>query len=149
MIEALYIAISPRSPAIVLDAISNNVANLNTAGFKATVEFTALMTPQLQPGANAGQLSPGGGGASSLILNGVAVGGHSIVYSQGVLKISSNRLDIAILGDGFLEVEVGDGKVALSRGGRLSVDSDGYVAINGGHRLASSRHSAGRAGYCH
>ena len=53
MIEALYIAESGlAAQQSRLDAISNNVANLNTAGFKkATVEFSALMTPELQPGA--------------------------------------------------------------------------------------------------
>lgn len=139
MIEALYIAESGlAAQQSRLDAISNNVANLNTAGFKkATVEFSALMTPELQPGAGAGQLNVEGDGASSLILNGVAIGRHSIVHSQGVLKASANRLDLAILGDGFLEVEVGNSQTALSRGGRLSVDADGYIALAGGQRLAS------------
>lgn len=139
MIEALYIAESGlAAQQSRLDAISNNVANLNTAGFKkATVEFSALMTPELQPGSSAGQLNVSGNGSSGLILNGVAVGGHSIEYSQGVLKTSTNRLDVAILGDGFFEVEVGENQTALSRGGRLTLDADGYLSLASGHRLAS------------
>ena len=130
MIEALYIAESGlAAQQSRLDAISNNVANLNTAGFKkASVEFSALMMPQQVEGGSA---------ADGLIMNGVAVGRHTIEHSQGVLKPSSNPLDLAILGDGFLEVELVDNRTALSRGGRLTVDEDGYLALAGGHRLAS------------
>ena len=139
MIEALYIAESGlAAQQSRLDAISNNIANLNTSGFKkATVEFSALMMPDGQSAAGVLAQDGNGAGVDGLILNGVAVGRHSIEHSQGVLKVSTNRLDVAILGDGFFEVEAGDNKMALSRGGRLSVDDEGYLAVASGHRLAS------------
>ena len=94
-----------------LDVISNNVANLNTPGFKASeLEFRDLFY----------RYSQGGGqqdGARSQIGSGLDTGGTRTRFREGELRESGNPLDVAIDGNGFLVLQPADGERLYGRGG--------------------------------
>jgi flagellar basal-body rod protein FlgG len=66
---------------------------------------------------------------------GVNVGGLSKLFLQGELRQTDNPLDIAIPGQGFLEVAMPDGTTAFSRGGSLRVNSEGFLSTAEGNLL--------------
>lgn len=108
-----------------LDVIANNIANINTPTFKRSqVRFSELVSPtgavdELQPLTIAG-------------LSGVAISGSPKVFAQGDLRETGNPLDIAVSGDGLLELLGPGGKSLLWRGGALKVNADGYLAAGNG-----------------
>ena len=136
MLDALYVAASGMHAELTqLDVISNNLANLNTAAFKrSTVSFDDLVYRDAVSSSSAlnrvyGQMQVGMGSGVSAI---------SRDFSSGDLIPTSNPLDVAIQGPGFLEVVLGNGEYAFTRNGSLRVDTDGYLETAGGQRLASN-----------
>jgi flagellar basal-body rod protein FlgG len=121
-----------------VETIANNIANANTVGFKkARVGFTDLMVREgmrvAQPGAEelrAGALAPAG-----MTSAGVGIASVAKVFEQGDLKKTDAPLDIAIQGDGFLEVSMADGFSAYTRGGSLKVNKDGLLVMPSGNPL--------------
>jgi len=117
-----------------LDNTANNLANLNTTGFKRNeVAFQDLLYLNLlQPGTEQFQGVPLPTGLQ--VGSGVRVANNSKVFSEGTLNNTANPLDLAIQGDGFFQVTVTDGTTRYTRDGsfRLNannqlVSSDGYV----------------------
>ena len=110
-----------------LNNISNNLANANTTGFKRSkIEFQDLLYQKPRTaGADAG------GGV--VVPTGVEIGNGSRVvstakvFTQGELKQTSEKYDIAIQGEGFLQVQRPDGTFGYSRDGSLKVDGQGRV----------------------
>lgn len=138
--DSLYIAQSGLvAQQTRLDAISNNVANLNTDSYKkVTVNFEALMQSDGSPAESAlAEITNFAIANPSMEMNGVTAAGTTPDFTQGVLAVSDNPLDIALSGDGFLEVESFNGERALTRGGRMMVDRDGFLGIGDNWRLAS------------
>jgi flagellar basal-body rod protein FlgG len=138
MNDALYIAATGmHTQQKSVDTIANNLANVNTPGFKkGRVTFEDLVYRELNrlPGAD-GQAAPAGwhGG-------GVGVFSLSQVFAPGELKKTDSAMDVAIQGDGFIEVTTADGSPAYSRGGTLLVDKDGFLATGDGHALKPAIH---------
>lgn len=121
-----------------VDTIANNLANVNTPGFKkGRVSFEDLVYRDL-----AGAAAAIDGGASQRLWQGSGVGMASIFKSfiAGELKKTDQAMDLAIQGDGFLEVIALDGASAYTRGGALTVDKDGFLATANGHALKPSIH---------
>jgi flagellar hook protein FlgE len=127
MLGAIYIGLSGMSAySKGLQIISNNVANLNTPGFKsASVEFANLYD------------GSGGGGLSYLGSNfapqggqGVRVGDSLTDFKQGDLRQTNNDLDLALQGGGFL-VLLNGSQTLYARTGQFAVDKDGYIAEQG------------------
>lgn len=132
MLGAIYIGLSGMNAySNGLQTISNNVANLNTAGFKSTsVTFTDLFS---HGGEGLGYAGNAGGGT---IGGGVRIGTPLVDFSQGDLRQSDNDLDLAIQGSGFL-VLLDEGQSYYARTGQFSVDKDGYISEQGsGYQLA-------------
>lgn len=130
MVDALYIAASGlQGEQAQIDTISNNLANMQTPGFKSSrVSFAdvATITPaQVQQGI---QSDRAGAGLETL--------GTRPEFTEGTLKQTSNPLDLAVDGPGFLEVETTAGDRVFTRAGQLHVDQDGYLATVNGNRLA-------------
>jgi len=130
MIDALHIAASGlKSQQTQIDTVSNNVANMQTPGYKqlrSSFADAAVISPaQVQAG-----LSPEHNGAGAEILS------TSSLFSQGTLQQTNNTWDIAIQGEGFLEVVDSAGNHLYTRDGQLHVDSQGYLATTDGSRLA-------------
>lgn len=133
MLRALYSAASGmQSQQMNLDVISNNLANVNTTGFKKSkIEFQDLLY-QSTRSAGAEQ------GNGTLLPTGLQVGhgskpvSTSRVFTNGELTQTGERLDLAIQGDGFFEVQLADGSKAYTRDGAFKTTSDGRVTTSDG-----------------
>lgn len=136
MINALYIANTGlRSQQTHLDIISNNVVNLNTAGFKKVqVSFADLTYQSAEP---AGTKTASAQNAQS-IGSGTQITSMRTDFSSGSMRQSNSPLDIAIQGNGFLEVVSETGELMYTRAGRLIVDNEGFLATQTGERLSSN-----------
>jgi flagellar hook protein FlgE len=117
-------ALSAHSTAV--DVVGNNLANLNTPGFKANVvSFHDLVTQSL--GAGLGETQVGFGVGRPITLR---------VFSQGAIKTSSGELDAAIQGDGFLVIRDKNTQGLLyTRGGNLQVDKSGNLLTATGQKV--------------
>ncbi|HKL74705.1 MAG TPA: flagellar basal-body rod protein FlgG [Halanaerobiales bacterium] len=136
MIGALWTAATGMdSQQTNINVISNNLANVNTTGFKKSrVNFQDLMYQQIrQPG------SPNAQG--SQIPVGIEVGHGSRVsatqklFTEGSVQATDNPLDIVIEGDGFLQVQKPDGTIAYTRDGSLKLDGQGRIVTSDGYLL--------------
>ena len=129
MIDALYIsATGLRSQQEQIDVISNNVANMQTPGFKRSrVSFAEIAGVSGETQA-LGQNQFDGGGTR--VLSTLAV------FSEGELRPTQVRTDIAIDGNGFFELEADDGSRVYSRAGQFRIDDAGYLVSVNGMRLA-------------
>lgn len=120
-----------------VDAIANNLANVNTNGFKkARVSFTDLVARQTDLAA--GDAAGGGavdGSAEILRGAGVAVGRVGRSFDAGEARKTDSAYDVTIAGDGFIEVSLPDGGKAYTRGGTLRVTADGQLATASGQVL--------------
>ena len=110
-----------------LQAIANNLANVNTVGFKRDrVMFQDLFYQvDQQPGAQRDNntASPSG----TQLGNGTKVLGTQKVFTTGSLQTTSQALDVAIVGQGFLQVALPNGNTAYTRAGQLQLDSEGRL----------------------
>jgi flagellar basal-body rod protein FlgG len=136
MNDALYIAATGmHTQQRSVDTIANNLANVNTPGFKkGRVAFEDMVYRGLS-GASPAQLA-------APVSRGLGVGmlGITKVFSAGELKKTDQPLDVAIDGEGFFEVTGTDGMPAYSRGGSLMVDKDGMLATAEGQVLKPGIH---------
>lgn len=132
MIDALHIAATGlRSGQQQLDTISNNVANLQTPGFKASrVNFADIATPLPALG---GTLTTG---IAEQRPGGVRITSISTSFEPGEMRQTGNPLDVAIDGAGFYEFEATDGSLVYSRSGQFRVDEDGFLRNFQGLRLS-------------
>lgn len=115
-----------------VDNIANNLANANTTGYKrSTIVFQDLLYQTVQA---AGE-NEGGGNTQPATLqmgNGAAPIATVRNFTQGGLVETGNALDIAINGDGFLQVLRADGSVAYTRDGTLTISADGNLITQTG-----------------
>lgn len=114
-----------------VDTISNNLANVNTVGYKKeTVEFRSLLYQKLQTETtdNNGDPKPVIGQVGS----GVRTGAITSRFKQGNLNATENPTDLAIEGEGFFSVQMPGGETAYTRNGSLvfAVASDGLALTN-------------------
>ena len=133
MLRALYSAAAGmESQQMNLDVISNNLANVNTTGFKKSkTEFEDLLYQTTRaPGAEQG--------AGNQLPTGIQIGhgsrlvATSRVFTNGELTQTGEKLDVAINGDGFFEVQMPDGTKAYTRAGSLKTASDGRITTSDG-----------------
>src|SRR5262245_33509273 len=117
MLGAMYTALSGMNAySQGLDIISNNVANLNTPGFRVTDALFREIVHRHLASSGGGGTSPGGAG--------VEVGSSSITFKSGDLRDSGNSLDVAIDGNGFFVLDA-DGQRLYTRAGQFEFDADG------------------------
>lgn len=126
------------SQQLNIDVISNNLANVSTTGFKKSrADFQDLLYQTLKvPGSqsSADTQSPTG----ILVGLGVKPAAVSKVFSQGDLIQTLNELDVAIEGEGFLQVEMPDGNTGYTRSGALKRDSTGRITTSDGYPILPS-----------
>jgi len=145
MSNALYIgATGMQAQQMNVDTIANNLANANTAGYKKSrIGFTEMMVQDLSRISALNPLiSLSGSDAESNAIAaltrtgaGVRVSSSGKVFDTGEFKKTDSALDIAIQGEGFLEVMLPDGTSAYSRGGTLKVTKDNQLALASGQVL--------------
>jgi flagellar basal-body rod protein FlgG len=120
-----------------LNTIANNLANVNTPGFKRSkIEFQDLL---YQRPRGAGSDSGGGNVVPTGIEvgNGSRVAATAKVFTQGQVNATGEKLDIAIQGEGFLEVQRPDGTLGYTRDGSLKLSPTGQVTTNDGMPILS------------
>lgn len=116
-----------------IDVVGNNVANSSTVGFKESEAVFAtqfLQTTSIGGAPNANQ----GGTNPRQIGLGVKVAAINPNFSQGTIEISSNPLDVAIQGDGFLIVQSGTGRL-YTRNGQLQLNANNELVTTTGQRV--------------
>lgn len=136
MMRSLYTATTGMlGQQLQIDNTSNNIANVNTTGYKKQrAEFADLFYQTLQyAGTSTSEttISPTG------IEVGLGVRPVAIqkMFSQGHPKETENNLDIAITGNGFFQIELPDGNIAYTRAGSFKLDNNGNVVNAEGYRL--------------
>ncbi|MBN1592157.1 MAG: flagellar basal-body rod protein FlgG [Candidatus Coatesbacteria bacterium] len=136
MIRTLWTsATGMQAQQLTIDTIANNLANVNTGGFKKSrAEFQDLMYETLR--------SPGAPIGGSIVPSGIQIG-HGVrpvstqrEFSTGSLKNTNSPLDIAIEGNGFFQVVLPSGDMAYTRAGSFHLDSSGSMVTSDGYRIS-------------
>lgn len=119
-----------------LDAISNNLANVGTSGFKRTrVAFEDLLYQTVrQPGASSTQQTQLPTGLQ--LGTGVRPTATVRMFTQGNLQQTGNQFDMAINGQGFFQVQMPDGTTAYTRDGSFHVDANGGLVTSAGFAIS-------------
>ncbi|NHC61845.1 flagellar basal-body rod protein FlgG [Paenalcaligenes suwonensis] len=136
MIRSLWIAKTGlEAQQTGMDVISNNLANVNTAGFKrGRAVFEDLMYQTIrQPGAQVGAANQLPTGLQ--LGTGVRTVSTERIHTQGDLRHTGGTMDVAIEGRGFLQVEMPDGTFAYTRAGTLQMDQNGQLTTAGGYPI--------------
>ncbi len=125
-----------------IDVIGNNIANVNTVGFRAgRATFDDLFVSTLFAGI--GPQGARGGINPRQIGSGVSVGSVDTLFSQGNMQTTGRLLDLAIEGDGFFVLQDDKLQQVLTRAGNFSLDSDGFIVDPGnGFRLQGRQANA-------
>lgn len=118
-----------------LDVVANNLANVNTSGFKKIrADFQDLLYQiNREPGT---PVDP-----DSMIPTGIQVGlgvrvaGTTRMFGQGSLQVTDNPTDIAIAGEGFYQVMMPDGTIAYTRDSNWKIDANGQVVTHDGYLI--------------
>ncbi|OLL30859.1 hypothetical protein BTH42_14885 [Burkholderia sp. SRS-W-2-2016] len=115
-----------------VDVTANNIANMNTPAFKrGTVAFSELLTSAAAP------LNRATANETVSTAAGVAADPSPHVFTAAELRPTGSALDLAIRGDGFIELASDSGQATLWRGGVLHVGNDGYLTAPNGQPLKS------------
>lgn len=136
MLRALWTAASGmQSQQTNIDVIANNLANVNTTGFKKSrADFQDLIYQSLKttgsPSTNTTQVPTG-----IQIGLGTRLAAVTKIFTSGDLTQTGNDLDMAIEGDGFFQIQMPDGTTAYSRAGAFKKDSTGRVVTSDGYPL--------------
>ena len=136
MLRSLYTASTGMlAQQTQIDTTSNNIANVNTIGFKKQrAEFSDLMYQVME---HAGSSTS----ATTLSPTGIEVGlgvrptAITKMFTQGNFQETGNNLDVAITGNGFFQIELPNGNIAYTRNGSFKMDANGSVVNSDGYRL--------------
>jgi flagellar basal-body rod protein FlgG len=118
-----------------LDVVSNNLANVNTSGYKKMrADFQDLMYQiNRQPGA---PVEP-----DSMVPTGIQVGlgtrvvGTTRIFTEGNIQVTDSPLDVMIEGEGFYQVTMPDGTIAYTRDSSWHIDGNGQIVTSDGYLL--------------
>jgi flagellar basal-body rod protein FlgG len=117
----------------MIDVIANNLANVNTTGFKRSrvsfedVLYETVQAPRIINYARAETVGP------VQIGKGVRIAGVVRLHGQGAAEMTGRPLDLAIEGEGFFQVQRPDGTLAYTRDGNFSISDTGALVTNGGY----------------
>ncbi len=138
MMRSLYSGVSGlKNHQTRMDVIGNNIANVNTVGFKASrVVFQDIYSQMAKPSAApvAGGIV---GGVNAIQIGlGVKMAAIDILHTSAATQITNADLDLAIEGDGFFSIRMADGSKQYTRTGNMYIDNEGnLVTANGGYVL--------------
>src|SRR3954470_23134771 len=140
MMRGMFAAISGlKQHQVMLDVTANDIANVNTIGYKSSrVTFADTMT-QMQRGASGATTATGGSNAAQVGL-GVGLGSIDNLMSGGARQTTGNPLDVAIEGDGFFQIGTGSPSgdqspitpTKYTRAGNFSISTEGYLTTQTG-----------------
>jgi flagellar basal-body rod protein FlgG len=133
MIRSLWTAATGmQAQTLNIDMISNNLANVNTTGFKRSrADFQDLLYETFRPPGMASS-------ADTTVPSGIQVG-HGTrpaatqkIFLQGDFQHTQNDLDMAIEGDGFFQIQQPNGEIGYTRAGSFKIDSEGRIVTSDG-----------------
>lgn len=126
------------SQQLNIDVIANNLANVSTSGFKKSkADFQDLLYQTMKvPGSQTSNDTESPTGI--LVGLGVKPAAVSKVFTQGDLIQTENELDVAIEGEGFLQIEMPNGNTGYTRSGALKRDSNGRLTNSDGYPILPS-----------
>ena len=140
MMRGMFAAISGlKQHQVMLDVTANDIANVNTIGYKCSrVTFQDSLT-QMQRGASGPTTNNGGSNAAQVGL-GVGLGSVDNLMTGGAMQTTGNPLDVAIQGDGFFQLaerradrrQPRPTPTAYTRAGNFSINSEGYLTSQTG-----------------
>jgi len=139
MIRSLYTAATGmEAQKLNIDVVANNLANVNTTGYKRSrADFQDLIYQTVsEPGATSAE--------GSQIPTGIQVGlgvrtiAVQKMFDQGDFASTGNPLDLVIEGDGFFQITKPDGEIGYTRGGAFKLDSEGRIVTSDGYPLEPS-----------
>lgn len=136
MIKAMRTAASGMTAQQMnVDVIANNLSNVNTVGFKKSkIEFQDILYQRIRAAGTesaAGSRIP----VSLEVGYGTRPAATQRSFTMGSLQLSGNPLDLAIEGQGFLQVLLPDGTMAYTRDGSLKISADGQIVTSDGFYL--------------
>ena len=142
MLRSMFSAVSGlRSHQTMMDVTGNNIANVNTSGYKASrTTFQETLT-QMVRGGTAGAVADQGGQNPMQVGLGVQVAATDMVFTQGASQATGRPTDVAIQGDGMFVVEQG-GEQFYTRSGAFSFDSAGNLVTAGGQLVQGYERNA-------
>jgi len=136
MIRSLYTAATGMlAQQTEIDVVSNNIANVNTIGYKKQrAEFADLFYQTMEyAGTSTSSTTESPTGISvGLGVRPVAV---TKIFTQGNFKETHNNLDLAIQGDGFFQIQLPDGRIGYTRDGAFKLDANGDLVTSEGYKL--------------
>jgi len=136
MVRALYTAATGMmAQQMKIDVTTNNIANVNTIGYKKQrAEFADLMYQVMEyAGTNTSITTKNPTGIEVGL--GVRPTATTKIFTEGNLKQTGNNLDIAITGKGFFQVLLPDGTIAYTRNGAFKLDANGTIVTDDGYKL--------------
>ncbi len=139
MMRSLFSAVSGlKSNQTAMDVIGNNIANVNTIGYKTSRTVFQDIFSQTISNATAPTATTGGRNAMQVGL-GTGIAAIGMNMTEGSTQQTSNPLDFAIAGEGFFIVDDGSGELKYTRAGAFMIDAEGYlVDPNGSYILGIS-----------
>jgi len=118
-----------------IDTVANNLSNVNTVGFKkGRVDFEDLVYQTLRlPGTPSSINTEYPTGVQAGL--GVKTAATQKMYTQGIPQKTENKLDLAVMGEGFFKVRLNDGSFAHTRDGSFKIDANGDLVTSNGYYL--------------
>lgn len=128
MIKGIYTAAAGMlATSVGTDTLANNLANVNTIGFKSSnLQYQSFPAMLLSRMGGEGQVPIGS------VMTGSKVYGTVIDFKEGALKETGNAFDLAMRGSGFFTVKTPDGQVGYTRAGNFTVNEQGYLITPNG-----------------
>jgi len=136
MMRSLYTASTGMiAQQMQIDTTSNNIANVNTIGYKKERAEFADLIRQVQEYAGTSTSNDSVSPTGIEVGLGVRPTAITKIFSQGNFKETGNNLDVAIQGDGFFQVELPDGSTAYTKNGAFKLDAEGTIVNSDGFSL--------------
>lgn len=133
MVRSMYSGVSGmKAHQSRMDVIGNNIANVNTYGFKGSRATFRDIYYQTLKGA-AGASATGGGTNPSAVGYGAQLSSVDVLQTRSTFQMTDNPMDAAIDGDGFLQVQDADGNIFYTRAGMMAFDSAGNLVDSQGN----------------
>ena len=127
MLRSMFAGVSGlRSHQVMMDVVGNNIANVNTVGYKSSTVLFQDTLSQLVRGASGGTGEATAGVNPQQVGLGVRVGATDMVFSQGASQLTGRATDVAIQGDGFFVMRMGT-ETLYTRAGSFGFDQNGFL----------------------
>ena len=144
MMRALYSGVAGLKTHMQrMDVIGNNIANVNTYGFKSSRATFRDMYYQQVRGASVGTMTRGGVNPSS-VGYGSQLSSIDLLMGSSSFTSTGNQLDIAITGEGFLQVQDPEGNIYYTKAGMLDIDTLGRVVDTNGNFVLGTSATSGQ-----